>query len=129
MLSPIFTDLELASQISPSIGNAYSEAVEFSKVLPSHALVRFRDVLDGICHHQAKATGVQLDSMSIFEKINTLADKGAITFGLKDRCHKIRKFCNPGAHQDQNIDVSESQRIENFKKEGGFKYQVQHWVN
>lgn len=108
MSSPISTDLELASKISIFIGNAYSEAVEFSKVLPSHALVRFRDVLDGICHHQANAASIQLDAISIFEKINILADKGAITFGLKDRCHKIRKFCNPGAHQNQNVDTSES---------------------
>jgi TPR repeat protein len=115
MSSSITTDLDLATQISISIGRAYRDAVEFSKVLPSYALVRFRDVLDGICHHIAKTSGLHLDQGSLFEKINTLADRGAITFGFKDRCHQIRKLCNPGAHQTPTID--EKGKVEEFQNE------------
>lgn len=115
MTTKISTDLNLANHISAAIGKAYSDAVEFSKVLPSHALVRFRDVLDGICHHLAKSSGWHLDQGSLFEKINALADRGTITFGFKDRCHQIRKLCNPGAHQTPIID--EEGKVEEFQNE------------
>lgn len=115
MKTKILNDLDLASQISMHICKAYKDAVEFSTVLPSYALVRFRDVLDGICHHIAKSSGLHLAQGPLFEKINTLADNGAITFGFKDRCHQIRKLCNPGAHQTPTID--EGGKVEEFQNE------------
>ena len=99
MNSPITTDLDLANRISKSIGRAYKEAVEFSKVLPSHALVRFRDILEEVCEKLAAAEGVVLVKAPIIQSIKTLFDASAISFGLKDRLHKIRSLCNTGAHQ------------------------------
>jgi tetratricopeptide (TPR) repeat protein len=99
MNSSVTTDLDLANRISKSIGRAYKEAVEFSKVLPSHALVRFRDVLEEVCEKVAAAEGVVLGKAPIIQSIKTLFDASAIPFGLKDRLHKIRSLCNTGAHQ------------------------------
>lgn len=99
MKSPITNDLELAGAMSASIGNAYHEAVEFSKVLPSHALVRFRDVLEEVCILLAKHAGLDLVKTSIAKYITQLWDSRVITSGLKSKLNKIRVLCNEGAHQ------------------------------
>jgi TPR repeat protein len=95
----ISTDLELASLVSDAIGRSYKEAVEFTTALPSYSLIRYRDVLEGICGLVAEDKNVESKSLSLFEQINFLAEVGAITFGFKDRCHRLRKLCNPGAHR------------------------------
>jgi TPR repeat protein len=108
----ISTDLELASAVSEPIGQSYKEAVEFTTVLPSYSLIRYRDVLEGICNLIAKEHGLVADSISLFEKINELAERGAITFGFKDRCHRLRKLCNPGAHRrSSSIDSQKKDEI------------------
>lgn len=100
MKPAIETDLELANQVSNSIGRAYHEAVEFTKVLPSHALVRFRNVLEVLCGLIAEAEGIILEKKNLSKHIDILCDAGVITFGFRDRCHAIRSMCNPGAHKD-----------------------------
>lgn len=98
MKTAITTDLDLANQVSETIGHAYYDGVEYSKVLPSHALVRFRDVLEELCEIIAKAENVVLAKASINQYIKILLDARAITFSFKDRLHKIKSLCNPGAH-------------------------------
>jgi tetratricopeptide (TPR) repeat protein len=98
MKPSIRTDLELAINVSETIGRAYYEGVEYSKVLPSHSLVRYRDILEEVCEIVAKTEGVVLKKASIDTYIRTLLDAGAITFSFKDRLHKIKTLCNPGAH-------------------------------
>lgn len=85
--------------MSPSIGSAYHEAVEFSRVLPSHALVRFRDVLEEVCISFAKHAGLDLVKTSIAKYITQLWDSRVVTSGLKSKLNKIRVLCNEGAHQ------------------------------
>lgn len=92
------TDLQLASSLSKDIGLSYKEAVEFSRGLPSYALIRYRDALEGMCDLLAARAGLVAGSHSLFDKINALGDAAAITFGVKDRCHRLRLLCNPGAH-------------------------------
>ena len=99
MKSTITNDLELAGAMSASVGSAYREAVEFSKVLPSHALVRFRDVLEEVCISLAKNAGLDLAKTSIAKYITMLWDSRVITSGLKSKLNKIRMRCNEGAHQ------------------------------
>jgi TPR repeat protein len=115
MTALITTDLDLANHFSFAIGDVYREAVEFSKVLPSHALARYRDVLAGICHYIAKEGGLHLEQSSLFNMIKALEDKGATTFGLKDRCHQIRRLCNPAVHRTPTID--ENGKLEEFRNE------------
>lgn len=93
------TDLELASAVSEAVGRSYKEAVEFTTALPSYSLIRYRDVLEAVCGQIANEHGVVIESISLFEQINELAEARAITFGFKDRCHKLRMLCNPGAHR------------------------------
>jgi TPR repeat protein len=95
----INTDFNLAAEICSDVGRAYTEAVEFTRVLPSYTLVRYRDALDYICDRIAERRGVKFHSQSVYDKINALNDAGAITFGFKDRCHQLRRLCNPGAHR------------------------------
>lgn len=108
----INTDLELASAVSEAIGQSYKEAVEFTTALPSYSLIRYRDLLEEICDIIAKEHGLVAASISLFEKINELAEHGAITFGLKDRCHRLRKLCNPGAHRrSSSVDSQKKEEI------------------
>ena len=106
----IKTDLDLASSVSKSIGESYKEAVEFTTALPSYALICYRDALDAICDLLARKYGFAFSNVQLFEKINQLTEAGKITFGFKDRCHRLRILCNPGAHrsrvfaQDEKID-------------------------
>ena len=99
MLPPIATDIDLADRISSNIGGAYRQAVEFSKVLPSFALVRFRDVLDGVCEQLAKSANLHWERVLLVDKIAALTDAGAVTFRLRDCLHLARTLCNAGAHQ------------------------------
>jgi TPR repeat protein len=98
MQTAITTDLDLANQISKSIGKAYKEAVEFNKVHPSFALVRFRNILEEICGMVASVEGIVLVKAPLIDQIDALCEAGAIPFGLKDRLHKMRSMCNAGAH-------------------------------
>jgi TPR repeat protein len=98
----IHTDLDLASLGSEAVGQSYKEAVEFTNALPSYSLIRYRDVLEAICGLVAVNSGVVIESLSLFEQINALSAAGSITFGFKDRCHKLRKLCNPGAHRSSS---------------------------
>ena len=95
----INTDLELASLISKDIGVSYKEAVEFTTALPSYSLIRHRDLLEGICDLIARESNLAYGPISLYEKINALGDGSVITFGFKDRCHRLRLLCNPGAHR------------------------------
>ncbi|NIF42523.1 DUF4145 domain-containing protein [Burkholderia sp. Tr-862] len=98
----INTDLDLADDFSCSVGFAYREGVEFSRVLPSHSLVRFRDVLDEICVGLARLAGfddLNDGKTSLFEKINFLGDQRVIPREVKNAFHEARKLCNSGAHQ------------------------------
>lgn len=99
MLPPNATDIDLAHRISSNIGAAYRQAVEFSEVLPSFALVRFRDVLDGICEQLARAANLYWERVPLVDKIAALTDAGAVTFRLRDCLHLARTLCNTGAHQ------------------------------
>lgn len=109
----ITTDLELASAVSEAIGQSYKEAVEFSTALPSYSLIRYRDVLEGICDLIAKEHGIVAESISLFEKINALGEGGAIKFGVKDRCHKLRMLCNLGAHRrSSSIDQGKKEDLQ-----------------
>lgn len=95
----INTDLELASLISKDIGASYKEAVEFTTALPSYSLIRYRDLLEGICDLIASESNLAYGAISLYEKIDALGDGSVITFGFKDRCHRLRLLCNPGAHR------------------------------
>lgn len=99
----ISTDLELASAVSDIVGRTYREAVEFTTALPSYSLIRYRDVLEAICGLIAHAHDQAIESLSLFEQINELMDAGRITFGFKDRCHKLRLLCNSGAHRKSSL--------------------------
>jgi TPR repeat protein len=108
----INTDLELAFSVSETIGQSYKEAVEFATALPSYSLIRYRDLLEGFCGLVATDKDIASNSLSLFEQINFLADNGAITFGFKDRCHRLRKLCNPGAHRRSNsVDLEKKDEI------------------
>lgn len=104
----IKTDLDLASSVSKTVGEHYKEGVEFTTALPSYALICYRNVLEGVCELIAKTHGVSLANLQLFEKINKLTDAGKITFGFKDRCHRLRILCNPGAHRGSALVQDES---------------------
>lgn len=96
----IATDIHLANHFSSKMGEAYREGVEFMSTLPSHALVRFRDALELLCHRLALVGGdTEHPPRNLHQFIDSLLDAGAITFALKDRLHRIRKLCNIGAHR------------------------------
>lgn len=95
----IKTDLDLSSSVSKTVGEHYKEAVEFTTALPSYALICYRKVLESVCELIAKKQDIPLANLQLFERINKLTDAGAITFGFKDRCHRLRILCNPGAHK------------------------------
>ncbi|MDT0131482.1 DUF4145 domain-containing protein, partial [Acinetobacter baumannii] len=78
-------------------------AVEFTTALPSYSLIRYRDVLEAICGLIAHAHDQAIESLSLFEQINEMMDAGRITFGFKDRCHKLRLLCNSGAHRKSSL--------------------------
>lgn len=106
------TDLELAYLVSEVVGQSYSEAVEFTTALPSYSLIRYRDVLEEICGLIAGGKNIATKPLSIFEQINALADAGAITFGFKNRCHRLRMLCNPGAHRrSSSVDPQKTDEI------------------
>jgi TPR repeat protein len=107
----ITTDLDLADDFSCSVGFAYREGVEFSKVLPSHSLVRFRDVLDEICVGLARLAGIDDlndGKMSLFDKIKFLGDQRVIPREVTNAFHEARKLCNSGAHQSPKPGDSDS---------------------
>lgn len=95
----INTDLELASLISKDIGTSYKEAVEFTTALPSYSLICYRNLLEGICDLIESESNLTYGPISLYEKINALGEGSVITFGFKDRCHRLRLLCNPGAHR------------------------------
>jgi len=104
----IKTDLELASSVSKAVGESYEDAVEFTTALPAYALIRYRDVLESVCEQLGKEYEVNLGKLQLFEQINKLTDAGKITFGFKDRCHRLRILCNPGAHRSIFLNQEES---------------------
>lgn len=104
----INTDLDLACSVSKTVGETYKEAVEFTTALPSYALICYRNVLEAVCELIAKKHSVPVGNLSLFEKINKLIDAGKITFGFKDRCHRLRILCNPGAHRGSALVQNES---------------------
>lgn len=108
----INTDLDLAFSVSEAVGQSYKEAVEFTTALPSYSLIRYRDTLEEICGLLAAKMSAVCSAQSLFEKINYLGNTGAITFGFKDRCHKLRMLCNPGAHRNSgSIDAQKKDEI------------------
>ncbi|KVF71015.1 hypothetical protein WS75_22835 [Burkholderia sp. FL-7-2-10-S1-D7] len=106
-MTPIFNDLDLADLVSKHVGECYREAVEFSTVLPSYALVRFRDALDGLCDHLAKEAGLNQVETSLFEKINRLRGTPLEGRMLQDCLHRARKLCNKGAHRTSAATIQE----------------------
>lgn len=107
----IKTDLDLAFSVSKTVGESYQEAVEFTTALPSYALICYRNALETVCELIAKKHGIPLANLQLFERINKLTDAGVITFGFKDRCHRLRILCNPGAHKTSSLtqDVGRSE--------------------
>ena len=68
-------------------------------VLPSHALVRFRDTLEFLCLRLAEKTRSIPHQLSLVQLIGYLHEHGQTTFAVNDQFHRIRKLCNVGAHQ------------------------------
>lgn len=133
MKTSIGTDLELANSVSETIGRAYYDGVEYSKVLPSHSLVRFRDILEEVCEIIAKAEGVFLVKASINQYIKILFDARAITFSFKEKLYKLKALCNPGAHYSKGPGeevVKEDYRLrhENLEKSATKVRELILWV-
>lgn len=103
----IKTDLDLAFSVSKAVGESYQEAVEFTTALPSYALICYRNALETVCELVAKKHSIPLANLQLFERINKLTDAGVITFGFKDRCHRLRILCNPGAHKTSSLTQDE----------------------
>lgn len=107
----ISDDLALADFVSQHVGACYREAVEFSAVLPSYALVRFRDSLDVLCDRLLTETGSgKVDNASLFEKINRLRGTKFDDKNLQDCLHQARKLCNKGAHRTSSLEAQDAAR-------------------
>lgn len=95
----ISTDVELAYSLSDAVGAHYKEGVRCIQLLPKHALVMFRHVLEGLCDIAQEPAASDLQGCKdLYRRISELKDAGLITFANAHTLHKIRQVTNSAAH-------------------------------
>ena len=108
------SDLQLADQFGLDISKDYALAVEFLSLYPSHSLMSFRQVLEGLCHEIGKLFSIDVSELNLSETVNELFAAQAITHDLKSKMHELRKLGNIGVHRqfhDQGDDSSPSETV------------------
>ena len=91
----------------PSIvEKSYARAIKLKKSEPMASVIFSRKSLEAICFDQ-NATGRVLN-----DKIDSLAQKGAIPILLKNAAHSVRKLGNEGAHElDAEVSVDDAETL------------------
>lgn len=88
------------------VEKSYARAIKLKKLEPMASVIFSRKSLEAICDDQ-KATGRNLK-----DKIDNLAQKGAIPTLLKDAAHSVRVLGNEGAHElDAEVSVDDAETL------------------
>lgn len=97
-MSDSMTDVELVGEFSKRAESSYRSGVEFILTNPIFSLREFRVSLECLCHDLAFNAGVRSDGESLHDAIEVLANKGVVTFFVKDAFHQARMLCNDAVH-------------------------------
>jgi hypothetical protein len=88
------------------VEKSYAIAIKLKKLEPIASVIFSRKSLEAICVDQ-KATGRDLK-----DRIDNLAQKGAIPTLLKDAAHSVRLLGNEGAHElDAEVSVDDAETL------------------
>lgn len=95
-------DVEFVKIFKDPIATYYLDAARYQKTLPEFALMRMRQVVEGLCREMATHFGLVVPvTINLYQLITDLRDSGKFKKAIADDLHLIRMHANSFVHAEK----------------------------